>query len=62
MCCEHDHQIRLSSRPPRRRYLADARRLVGHVRIDHERRSHRLTAQLVRSRNRSVLDGEVAAG
>ena len=54
MCCEHDHQIRLSSRSPRRRYEADTPIAVGHVVIDHERRSHRLTAQLVRSRNRSM--------
>jgi hypothetical protein len=62
MCCEHDHQNRLSPRPPRRRYKADARTPVGRVRIDHERRSHRLTAQLVRSRNRSALDEEAATG
>jgi hypothetical protein len=62
MCCEHDHQIRLSSRPPRRRYEADVRIPVGHVVIDHDRRSHRLTAPLVRSRNRSMLHEEVATG
>jgi hypothetical protein len=62
MCCEHDHQIRLSPRPPRRRYAADAGMPAGHVVIDHERRSHRLTAQLVRSRNRSMLCEEVATG
>jgi hypothetical protein len=62
MCCEHDHQNRLSSRPPRRRYEADTPIAVGHAVIDHERRSHRLTAQLVRSRNRSMLSEEVATG
>jgi hypothetical protein len=62
MCCEHDHQIRLSSRPPRRHQTADAGIPVGHVVIDHGRRSHRLTAQLVRSPNRSMLHEEVAAG
>jgi hypothetical protein len=51
MCCEHDHQIRLSSRPPRRRVV-----------IDHERRSHRLTAQLVGAPNRGMLYEEVATG
>jgi hypothetical protein len=51
MCCEHDHQIRLSSRPPRRRVV-----------VDHERRSHRLTAQLVLGRNRGMLYEEVATG
>jgi hypothetical protein len=30
--------------------------------VDHEQRSHRLTAQLVRSRNRGMLDEEVATG
>jgi hypothetical protein len=62
MCYEHDHQNRLSPRLPRRHYVADARISVGHVVIDHERRSHRLTAQLVRSRNRSMLHEEVATG
>jgi hypothetical protein len=62
MCCEHDHQNRLSSRPPRRRNKADASTPVGPVRIDHEPRSHRLTAQLVRSRNPGMLDEEVATG
>jgi len=51
MCCEHDHQIRLSSRPPRRPVV-----------VDHERRSHRLTAQLVSGRNRGMLHKEVATG
>jgi hypothetical protein len=51
MCCEHDHQIRLSSRPPRRRLV-----------VDHERRSHRLTAQLVPGRNHGMLHEEVATG
>jgi hypothetical protein len=63
MCCEHDHQIRLSPRPPRRRHAADTPIVtVGHAVIDHERRPHRLTAQLVRSRNRSMLSEEVATG
>ena len=62
MCCEHDHQNRLSPRLPRRHYEADARIPVGHVVIDHEPRSHRLTAPLVRSRNRSMLYEEVATG
>ena len=62
MCCEHDHQIRLSSRPPRRRYAADAGMPAGRLVIDHERRSHRLTAQLVRVRNRGMLHEEVATG
>jgi hypothetical protein len=60
MCCEHDHQIRPSSRPPRRRLKVDTPIAVGHVVIDHERRSHRLTVQLVRSRSRSMLSEEVA--
>jgi len=42
--------------------VADARIPVGHVVIDHERRSHRLTAQLVRSRNRRTFNEEVATG
>jgi hypothetical protein len=62
MCFEHDHQNRLSPRLPRRRYRADARTQDGHVRIDHERRSRRLTAQLVRSRNPSTLHEEAATG
>ena len=60
MCYEHDHQIRLSPRPPRRRDAADSPFAVGHAVIDHERRSHRLTAPLVRSRHRSMLYEEVA--
>jgi hypothetical protein len=62
MCCEHDHQIRLSPRLPRRRNVACPRIPVGHVVIDHERRSYRLTARLVRSRNRSMLHEEAAPG
>ena len=62
MCCEHDHQNRLSSRPPRRRYAADAGMPAGHIVIDHERRPHRLPAQLVRSPNRTMLDEEAATG
>ena len=34
MCCEHDHQNRLSPRPPRRRYKADGGMPIGRVRID----------------------------
>ena len=60
MCCEHDHQIRLCLRPPRRRHEADTPIAVGHAIVGHERRSHRLTAQLVRSRNPGMLDEEVA--
>ena len=62
MCCEHDHQIRLSSRPPRRRYAADPGMPVGRLVMDHERRCDRLIAQLVRSRNRSMPYEEVAPG
>jgi hypothetical protein len=60
MCREHDHQNRLSPRLPRRRYTADTRMPVGPFRIDHEPRSHRLTAQLVRSPNPSTLHEEAA--
>ena len=35
---------------------------VGPVRSDHEPRSHRLTAQLVRSPNPSTLHEEAATG
>jgi hypothetical protein len=35
---------------------------AGHIVIDHERRPHRLTAQLVRSPNRTMLDEEAAKG
>jgi hypothetical protein len=42
--------------------VADAQIPVGHVVIDHERRSHRLTVQLVRSRNPSMLHEEAATG
>jgi hypothetical protein len=62
MCCEHDHQNRLSSRPPRRHQAADAGPPAGCIVIDHGRRSHRLTAQLVRSTERRMLDEEGVTG
>jgi hypothetical protein len=53
MCCEHDHQIRLSSRPAWRRLSNGRRHVGGHVGA-FERRSHRLTAQLGRSRHHTT--------
>ena len=41
---------------------AHARPSVGLVRSDHEPRSHRLSARLVRSRDPGVLNEEAATG
>ena len=61
MCCEHDHQIRLSSRPQGDASL-DGRYRVSHHAIHHERGTNQLSAQLGRWRSLDMLDEEAAAG
>jgi integrase len=58
MCCEHDHQIRLSSRPPRRH--PSARRAILRRLVTCERRTFRPTAQLVGWRSSDTHDEETS--